>query len=186
MILNFIIFDFYRRKITRDNDSFKFFNLKENAFARKLTVNFIITTTSFFLIAFIFISLANYSKYEADDKSLKMFNLFSEDVTLCNYDEVTEVNVYLEMESRGRHNSGYATVIELKTEKDTYKLSSSGFQDDYLLIKRFLSCFESEIIKVDNTFSDETEEWKFYGYPENPEIFEEIYKPASFVTNRKP
>jgi hypothetical protein len=79
------------------------------------------------------------------------------------------------MEGRSKSSSGYATNIELKTNDGTYTLSSSGFDDDYSVIKQFLSCFDEDIIKVDNTYSDETDEWQFYGYSDHPEIFEEIY-----------
>ena len=91
-------------------------------------------------------------------------------------DADVEIEVYLAMEGRSKSSSGYATNIELKTNDGTYTLSSSGFDDDYSVIKQFLSCFDEDIIKVDNTYSDETDEWQFYGYSDHPEIFEEIYK----------
>ena len=176
LILNFILFAFYKNKITRGNESFKIFNLNTNTIARKLTINFTIITTVIFLLSVVSLMLANCSRYEADSESLKKYNLISEDVTLFTYDEVTEIEVYLAMEGRSKSSSGYATNIELKTHNGTYTLSSSGFDDDYSLIKQFLSCFNEDIIIVDNTYSDETDEWHFYGYYEHPEIFEEIYK----------
>ena len=175
LILNFILFAFYKNKITRGNESFKIFNLTTNAIARKLTINFAIITTAIFLLSVVSLTLANCSRYEADSESLKKYNLFSEDVTLFNYDEVTEIEVYLQKESRGKYNNGYATNIELKTDDDTYKLSSVGFNDDYSVIKEFLSCFDEDIITVDTTYSDEMDEENFYGYIDNPKIFEEIY-----------
>ena len=42
-------------------------------------------------------------------------------------------------------------------------------------VKQFLSYFNEDIIMVDNTHADETEDNKFYGYIDHPEIFEEIY-----------
>ena len=39
LILNFILFAFYKNKITRGNESFKIFNLTTNAIARKLTMD---------------------------------------------------------------------------------------------------------------------------------------------------
>lgn len=176
LILNFILFAFYRTKITRGNESFKVFNLTTNVIVKKLTINFAITTTVVFFLSVISFTLSNYSRYEADSESFKKYNLFSEDVTLFNYDEVTEIEVYLQKESRGKYNNGYATNIELKTDDDTYKLSSIGFNDDYSVIKEFLSCFDEDIITVDNTYSDLLEDYHFYGYIDHPEIFEEIYK----------
>ncbi len=177
LIFNFILFAFYRTKITRGNKDFKVFNLNTNTIAKKLTVKFAITATTCFIIATLGFGVASFSRYEADSKALKQYNLISADATLFTYDEVTEINVYLEMERRrGKRNSGYATVIELKTDSNTYTFSSSGFDDDYSLIKQFLSCFDEDIITVDNTHSDETEDWNFYGYYDHPEIFEEIYQ----------
>ena len=51
LILNFILFAFYKNKITRGNESFKVFNLTTNAIARKLTINFAIITTAIFLLS---------------------------------------------------------------------------------------------------------------------------------------
>lgn len=176
IILNFVFFAFYRTKITRGNESFKIFNLNKNTIAKKLTIKFTTIVTVLSLISTTLSCLSFYSRYEADDKALKQYTLFSEDVTLCNYDEVEEINVYLEWENRGKHDHGYATIIELKTAEDTYKLSSYGFDDDYYVIKKFLLMFNKDIITVDNTYSDETDGEYFYGYTDHPEIFEEIYK----------
>lgn len=176
LILNFILFAFYRAKITRRNKDFKVFNLNTNAIAKKLTLKFTITVTVCFIIATLGFGVASFSRYEADSKALKQYNLISEDTTLFTYDDVTEINVYLEMESRGKHSSGYATVIELKADNKTFQLYSSGFDDDYTLIKQFLSYFDEDIITVDNTHSDETDDRNFYGYYDHPEIFEEIYQ----------
>ena len=74
LILNFILFAFYRTKITRGNESFKFFNLTTNALARKLTINFTIITTVIFLLSVVSLTLANCSRYEADSESLKKYN----------------------------------------------------------------------------------------------------------------
>lgn len=175
LIFNFILFAFYRTKITRGNKSFKVFNLNTNTIAKKLTIKFIIAATICFVIATLGFGVATFSRYEADSKAFRQYNLTSEDTTLFTYDEVTEINVYLEMESRGKHSSGYATIIELKADDKTFQLYSSGFDDDYALIKQFLSYFNKNIITVDNTHSDKTEAQNFYGYYAHPEIFEEIY-----------
>ena len=175
IILNFLLFTFYRNKITRGNESFKVFNLTTNVIAKKLTINFAITTTVIFILSAISFALSNYSRYEADSESFKKYNLISENDTIFTYDEVTEIEVYLQRESRSKYNSGYATNIELKTNNGTYTLSSSGFDDDYSLIKQFLACFDEDIITVDNTYSDETEDDNFYGYIDHPEIIKEIY-----------
>ena len=75
LILNFILFAFYKNKITRGNESFKIFNLTTNAIARKLTINFAIITKTIFLLSVVSLTLANYSRYEADTESFKKYNL---------------------------------------------------------------------------------------------------------------
>lgn len=50
----------------------------------------------------------------------------------------------------------------------------SGFSKDYYYVDSFLSNFKDDLITVDKTYSDKTEE--IIRYYEQPEIFNKIYK----------
>ena len=175
ILVNLFLFSTYYNRTIGENDERDNISLQSNLIAKKITGKFFIVSTVIFVISLPLFYFSMFSRYEADSESFKKYNLISEDVTIFTYDEVTQIEVYLQREKRGKHNNGYATNIELETKNGTYTLSSSGFDDDYSLIKQFLSHFNEDIIMVDNTHADETEDNKFYGYIDHPEIFEEIY-----------
>ena len=172
-ILDILIFCICSKKISGLNDEFEAVSAESNLNAQKIAGRCIILTSTIFILAMSFFFLSRYSRLEADSEALTQYTLFSEPVTICDYDDVSEIEVYLEWEHRGKHDNGYTTIIKLKTDDDVYKLSSRGFQDDFYLIRAFLNLFDEDIITVDKTYSDETED--IFGYDYFPEIFEEIY-----------
>ena len=173
--VNSLLFFFYYNRTVGENDERDNISLQSNLIAKKITGKFVIVSAVIFIVSISLFYISMFSRIEVDDEGLKQYNLIEKDVTLCKYDEVEEINVYLEWERRGKHDNGYTTIIKLKTNKDTYKLSSEGFNDDFSIIKQFLSTFDEDIITVDNSYSDLLEDYHFYGYIDHPEIFEEIY-----------
>lgn len=174
--VNFLLFFIYYNRTIGENDERDNISLQSNLIAKKITGKFVIASTVIFIVSVFLFYISTFSRIEVDDEGLKQYSLIEEDITLCKYDDVEEIDVYLEWERRGRRDYGYATVVKLKTDKNTYKLSSRGFNDDFFIIKQFLSFFDEDIIKVDNTYSDFLEDYHFYGYYDHPEIIEEIYK----------
>lgn len=174
--VNILLFFIYYNRTVGKNDERDNISLQSNLIAKKITGKFVIVSTVIFIVSISLFYIFTFSRIEMDDEGLKQYNLIEEDVTLCKYDDVEKINVYLEWERRGKHDYGYTTIIKLKTNNDTYKLSSRGFNDDFSIIKQFLSSFDEDIITVDNTYSDEVNDENCYGYIDHPEIFEEIYK----------
>lgn len=173
--VNILLFFIYYNRTVGENDERDDISLQSNIIAKKITGRFVVVSTVIFILSISLLYIFTFSRIEVDDEGLKQYNLIAEDVTLCKYDDVEEINIYLEWERRGKRDYGYATIVELKTNTATYKLSSDGFNDDLSVIKQFLSCFDKDIITVDNTYADLLEDYHFYGYIDNPEIFEEIY-----------
>ena len=114
------------------------------------------------------------SRYEANENGFYKKELFKEERLIFEYEDVDSVEVFLEWVHNGKHNNGYETFVEIKTNGSIYVLMFSGFSKDYYYVDSFLSNFKDDLITVDKTYSDKTEE--IIRYYEQPEIFNKIYK----------
>lgn len=122
---------------------------------------------TFFIVSF-------GSRYEANDNGFYKKEIFKEEQLLFEYEDIESVNLYLEWVYNGKHNNGYETFVEIKTEKNIYTLTFDGFAKNYYYVDSFLSNFDDSIISIDKTYTDNTEE--IIGYYEQAEIFNKIYK----------
>ena len=174
IILCFIILGFYFYKMLGKESDFSSRSIESNINADKITKNCIAICTFLIAISIPFLCLSWGSRYEANDTGFYKKEALKEEQLLFEYEDVESVDVFLEWVHNGKHNNGYETFVEIKANDSIYVLMFSGFSKDYYYVDSFLSKFEDDIIKIDKTYSDETEE--IIGYYEQTEIFNKIYK----------
>ena len=175
IIFCFIILGFYFYKMLGKENDFSSRSIESNINSHKLTKNCI--KICFFLIAISIplLVISFGSRLKADDNGFYKKEIFKEEQLLFEYKDVDSVDVFLEWVRRGKHTSGYETFVQLKTEDGSiYTLTFEGFSNDYYYVDNFLSNFDEDIITVDKTSSEETED--IVGYSEQTEIFNKIYK----------
>lgn len=174
IIFCFIILAFYFYKMLGKESDFSSRSIEANINSKKITKNCLAICSFLIVIAIPFLFVSFGSRYEANENGFYKKELFKEERLIFEYEDVDSVEVFLEWVHNGKHNNGYETFVEIKTDGSIYVLMFSGFSKDYYYVDSFLSNFEDKIITVDKTYSDNTEE--IIGYYEQPETFEKIYK----------
>ncbi len=175
LIFCFIILGFYFYKMLGKESDFSARSLEVNINSHKVTKNCIKICSFLIAISIPLLAISSGSRYEADDNGFYKKEILKDAQLLFEYEDVESVDVFLEWVRRGKHNSGYETFVQLKTENGSiYTLTFDGFSNDYYYVYNFLSNFDEDIITVDKTHSDKTEE--IVGYYEQTETFNKIYK----------
>ncbi len=175
IILCFIILGFYFYKMLGKESVFSSRSIESNINADKITKNCIAICTFLIAISIPFLCLSLGSRYEANDTGFYKKEALKEEQLLFEYEDVESVDVFLEWIRSGKHNSGYETFIQFKTENGSiYALRFGGFSKNYYYVDSFLSNFDEDIITVDKTYTENIEE--IIGYYEQTEIFNKIYK----------
>lgn len=174
IILDFIVLAFYFQKMLGKDSSFDSRSISSNVNSKRITKNCISICCCIYVFAMVFFALSVHSRVEADSQGFKQYNLFEDDIVIFEYDDAESVDVYLQYVYKGKFNSGYETVIDVKVNDNVYTLTFNGFSGDYFNIQKFLSNFQDDKIIVDKSFSDKTDEIE--GYYEQSECFKKIYK----------
>ncbi len=173
IILDFVILGFYFIKMLGKDIEFNSRYIGSVIDAKRTAINCLGVCSFIFVLAILCLLLSVNSRTQADNEGFKKYNLIEQDSIIFEYEDAESVNVHLEWVYRGKHNNGYATVINVETESNVYTFDSTGFSDDYYYIEKFLSNFNDEIITIDKTFSTETDD--IIGYYEQNEAFKNIY-----------
>lgn len=174
IIFDFIVLAFYFQKMLGKDSSFDSRSISSNIDSKKITKYCISICCFIYVFAMVFFTMSIHSRVEADNQGFKQYKLFEDDVVVFEYDDAESVDVYLKYVYKGKFDSGYETVIDVKVNDNIYTFTFNGFSDDYFNIQKFLSNFQDDIITVDKSFSDKTDEIE--GYYEQSECFEKIYK----------
>ena len=150
-------------------------SIEANINSGKVTKNCVKICSIIIAISIPLLVISLGSRYEADDKGFYKKEIFKEEQVLFEYEDVESVDVFLEWVRRGKHNSGYETFIQLKTQNGSiFTLTFDGFSYDYYYVDSFLSNLDEDIITIDKTYTENIEE--IIGYYEQTEIFNKIYK----------
>lgn len=171
----FIILGFYFYKMLGKESDFSSRSIEANINSGKVTKNCVKICSIIIAISIPLLVISLGSRYEADDKGFYKKEIFKEEQVLFEYEDVESVDVFLEWVRRGKHNSGYETFIQLKTQNGSiFTLTFDGFSYDYYYVDSFLSNLDEDIITIDKTYTENIEE--IIGYYEQTEIFNKIYK----------
>ena len=175
IIFCFIILGFYFYKMLGKESDFSSRSIESNINSHKVTKNCIKTCSFLIAISIPLLVLSFGSRYKADDTGFYKKEILKEEQILFEYEDVEAVDVFLEWVRSGKHNSGYETFVQLKTENGSiYTLTFSGFSKDYYYVDSFLFNLDEDIITIDKTYTENTEE--IIGYYEQTDIFNKIYK----------
>ena len=102
--------------------------------------------------------VADSSKTVATNQSVTATYFIKDDEIIVDYNDVTEVKLYVEREliarGKGMTSSRYTPAIKLYTDNGYTVLSASGFGFNYDKMNEYLKLFDPEIITVDDTDYD--------------------------------
>ncbi len=174
IVLCFIILGFYFYKMLGKDADFSSRSIESNINSHKITKNCIRICSFLIATSIPLLVISSGSRYEANNSGFYKKESFKEERLLFEYEDVESVEVYLQWVYNGKHNNGYETFVQIKTETGSiYTLTFSGFSKDYYYVDSFLSNFDDSIISIDKSYTDNTEE--IIGYYEQTEIFNKIY-----------
>lgn len=99
--------------------------------------------------------VADSSKTVATNQSITATYFIKDDEIIVDYNDVTEVKLYVEREliarGRGMTSSRYTPAIKLYTDSGNTVLSASGFGFNYDKMNDYLKLFDDSIITVDDS-----------------------------------
>ena len=129
-------------------------NKKVKQFMKSIATAFV----AVLLVFCISFCVADSSKTVATNQSITATYFIKDDEIIVDYNDVTEVKLYVEREliarGKGMTSSRYTPAIKLYTDKGNTVLSASGFGFNYDKMNEYLKLFDPEIITVDDTDYD--------------------------------